>query len=407
MDSVVVCSGASACLTAAAMRVLVKDWRQYIWATISYLCAAIGIALWPTATAIRFDRSIGIAGLAHILTDSAIPLTFLLQYRLALVLRSAWLSVAQRLFVIGLGLIVVHATLWAAANATLPGDHALLWYNHYYGQPVQLLVTYLVLAASIVYSASCCISGYRPSLKPDLPLGERLTSASIVVIATGAGVYGLLVAGQVTASATGHGSATVVRYTVPLMSGCAAVAGVVVCSVLFGQRLLEALPPRERDRQMLERIRKEANRLDRIHANIVNLSIGLEERLLRVHQDYSAASAVETVTRMCRERGISPERRKVAREAVRILTLSFDNVAEAPFYDEDELAERKGMAEYYLVQADGSFFFDDVYKVCFLAVGGAELLSKEEMPEEIEFEHWHYELADIVRTALKDYKRKA
>ena len=66
---------------------------------------------------------------------------------------------------------------------------------------------------------------------------------------------------------------------------------------------------------------------------------------LHVHQNESVGAAVEDVTRACTERGICWEHRKVGREAVRIITLAFDNVYETPFYDEDETEDQNGMVE--------------------------------------------------------------
>lgn len=53
--------------------------------------------------------------------------------------------------------------------------------------------------------------------------------------------------------------------------------------------------------------------------------MAIDDRLLRIRRDYAASRAVEKVTTTCTERGIGMERRKVAREAVRIITLDYDN----------------------------------------------------------------------------------
>jgi hypothetical protein len=89
----------------------------------------------------------------------------------------------------------------------------------------------------------------------------------------------------------------------------------------------------------------------------------------------------------------------IAREAIRIITLTFENVMETPFYDEDELEERQGMAEYFILQmGDGSFYYDRVFKIAALAVGPESLLEDITMPGEIE--PWHRELAAIVAEGL-------
>jgi len=127
--------------------------------------------------------------------------------------------------------------------------------------------------------------------------------------------------------------------------------------------------------------------------------------LLRVRQDYSAAKAVEAVAIACTQRGIPWERRRIAREAVRIISLNFENVLETPFFDVDELDvdERRGMAEYFSLHiGDGSFFYDHVYKVAALAIGGEDLM--DDLIPADEFEDWHLELAQIVADALREYK---
>ncbi len=404
-------------LVIMAIRVLQKRGRRHLLHALSLLTAAVGILIWPTSNALTFDRLTHVPGLGHIITDSFIPLTFLLQFRFTSRLRGGCPRRRRIVLGIGLGLIGLHALLWAFDERTMPYNLTHLWYDHYYGRPPQLLVTYALLTISILYSALCCLDGYAPSLGPSRPLRERLTALGISMIAVGGVLYSPLVVLQAAASAMGRGSSTVTAFTIPIMVGTTVAALATVLGILFGRRLWpaiarrawSAIEPHTPTGCTLELMRRESERQERRQAHMVNLAIAIDDRLLRVRQDYAAGAAVEAVATACTARGISPERRKIAREAVRIITLSYDNVMETPFYDDDELEdqqEQRGMAEYYLMQADGSYFFDDVYKVAFLAVGGGGLLAELDASDEFEFEPWHHELGEIVAQALEDYKRR-
>lgn len=404
----------AAAFVCIAIRVLQKGGRRRLLHALSLLSAAGGIVLWPTPNALTFDRLTHVPGLAHLVADSLIPLTFLLQFRFASRIRRGWSSQRRLLFGVGLGLIGLHALLWALDERTVPGDHIHLWYDHYYGRPPQLLITYAVLTASVLYSALCCLDGYAPSLARQRPLRERLLALGISLLALGAVVYSPLIVGQAIASARGLGSSSVTAFTLPIMGVTAAIGLITVLGLLFGRRLWMALTGRAwavieahgPSARAMELMRRESEQQESRHTHMVNLAIAIDDRLLHVRQDYAAGEAVEDVTRACAERGICWEHRKVGREAVRVITLAFDNVYETPFYDEDETEDQKGMAEYYLMHADGSYFFDDVYKVAFLAVGGATLLPELDAPDEFEFAPWHHELGTIVAESLDAYKCK-
>jgi len=94
------------------------------------------------------------------------------------------------------------------------------------------------------------------------------------------------------------------------------------------------------------------------------------------------------------------ERRRAGREAVRVITLAYENVMESPFFDDDELDERTGLIEYFVLQMeDGTFYYDHVFKIAALAVGAERLPTDITMPGDIE--PWHRELAEIVASALR------
>ncbi len=405
---------AAAAFVCIAIRVLQRSGRGHPLHALSLLSAAGGIVVWPTSNALAFDRLTHAPGLAHLVTDSLLPLTFLLQFRFASRIRRGWSPRRRLLLGVGLGLIGLHALLWALDERTVPGDHIHLWYDHYYGRPPQLLITYAVLTASVLYSALCCLDGYAPSLARQRPLRERLLALGISLLALGAVVYSPLIVGQSIASAEGLGSSSVTAFTFPIMGVTTAIGLITVLGLLFGRRLWMALTGRVwtvieahgPSAQTLELMRRESEQQARRHVHMVNLAIAIDDRLLHVRQDYAAGEAVEDVTRVCTERGICWEHRKIGREAVRIITLAFDNVYETPFYDEDETEDQTGMAEYFLLHADESYCFDDVYKVAFLGVGGATLLPELEAPDEFEFEPWHHELGAIVAEALEAYKSK-
>lgn len=384
-------------LLLAARRIVVRRGRQDIDLALGFVCSAFGVIIWPTQNALVVDRALRVPGLAHLLTDTLILLSFALLFRFVSKLRQPQLRFRHALFVGAIVLIGSHAALWVLDEVTVPGDHAYLFYNHYYGRPLQLFLTYLVLGTSIMYTAGLYLWSGVPSVVRPYPLRVRVMGVSSMVIAAGTVVYGALVIVQVIASALGFGSSAVTRLTVPIMSSLVALSLVSISILLFRRRFWQYIQDLIAVKRQRELMRQETERQLRVYERLVHLSSWLNERLLRVRQDYSAADAVEAVTSACARLNVPLERRRTAREAVRIITLSFENVLETPFFDDDE---RQGTAEHFILQiGDGTFFYDHVFKVAALAVGADCLPADIEMPGGIE--EWHRELAHIVASALR------
>lgn len=132
----VICTVAAPALVAIGVQALHKGTIQPEGA-LSLFCTAGGVVLWPTATALAADRLSHIDGLAHVLIDRLLALTFAFQFRLVRKLSGTWNVAARHLFYATLALIGLHAALWAFDSLTVPGDHEMLWYDHYDAQPVQ------------------------------------------------------------------------------------------------------------------------------------------------------------------------------------------------------------------------------------------------------------------------------
>jgi len=394
-------------LLLAARRILIRRGRQGRDHALSLGCAAIGLAVWPSQNALLFDRVVHVPGLAHVLTDTFIPLTFLLLFKFTSTLRQQWPRLRGPLLRAGGVFVALHAGFWLIDEVTVPGDHTSLFYGHYYGRPVQLLITYILLGTSIVFSASLCMRGYFPSLAAGYPTRERLVAGSVAAIAGGAAIYGTLIPVQVIANATGHGSSGITALTVPIMSTTALVATLTAGMLLYGRRVVQYVRDLVSNKRQFELMRletvKQQQEHERHQQRMISLSMMLNDSLLRVRQDYSAAQAVEAVANQCVHLCIARERRKIAIEATRILSLHFDNVTESPFFDDDELDDTKGLTEYFALHIlDGSFFYDHVYKVAILALSDND--GRTDMALVVDVEDWHRELARIVAGALRDWK---
>ncbi len=194
------------------------------------------------------------------------------------------------------------------------------------------------------------------------------------------------------------------------MSTAALVAAFTAGLLLYGRRAMLYVRDLASNKRQLELMRLETIKQQEVHERhqqrMISVSMMVNERLLRVRQDYSAAQAVEAVAVRCTQLGILQECRKIAIEAVRILSLHFDNVTESPFFDDDELDDAKGLSEYFALHlVDGSFFYDHVYRVAILALltlGSSGSVSNLAPIDDVE--DWHRELAHIVADALLHWK---
>ncbi len=387
-------------LLLAAQRVAVRRGRQDTDSIAAFICAATGLVVWPTSHALALDAALHVPGLGHLLTDTLILLAFTLFFNFSSKL--GLLSTGRRHALLGvaLGLVALHGALWLLDNMTVPGDRTYLFYYRYYGRPVQLFLTYLVLGIAIVYIAGIYLWANLATLRLQHSTRVRAMAMCAILIAGGTVLYGLLILAQAVASAAGVDPSTVTRYTVPLMSAVAGVALVSVLALLFARDVQHYLLELVSVRRQRELLQLETERNLRVYHRIVHISTWIDERMLRVRQDYSAGDAVEFVTRECARRGISLECRRAGREAVRVITLAYENVMESPFFDEDELDERTGLIEYFVLQMeDGTFYYDHVFKIAALAVGAERLPTDITMPGDIE--PWHRELAEIVALALR------
>ena len=387
-------------LLLAARRIALRRGRQDADAIVGFILVALGVMVWPTSHALALDAAVGVPGLGHLLTDTLILIGFSLFFNFAAKMHPMAPRLRHALFGGALILITLHCLFWLLANLTIPGKHTYLFYNRYSSHPVQLFLTWLVLGIAIIYTASLYLWSGVTSLGPRYQARVRAMALSTSIIAGGTVLYGVVVLVQVVAGAAGVDSATATHITAPIISAMAVVALVSTSVMLFARRgwnYLQDLFSLRRQRELME---LESERQLRIYHRIVHMSTWINERLLRVRQDYSAPIAVEHVTRECKRLKISLERCLMAREAVRIITLSFENVMESPYYAEDELQERKGMVEYFILQmGDGSFYYDHVFKIAALAVAPQGLLDDITMPGEIE--PWHRELAAIVAEGLR------
>ena len=305
-----------------------------LWA-LSLVCACLGLACWPLATAGAIDRVTHVPGLGHLATDTFTSASFVAQFAFTCVVGDCW-TPRRRVAVVVYGALVgLYGVLWLAVHTTYNV------YDSYSGWPAPVLTMNLTLVVLLGYAATLGIYGYIGWLRGDADSSERLVAAGATTVFALAVVYAVLVLGQTVASVLGLGSTQIMSVTGPIT----VTAGVIAAGVIWlltGARtrpvrayVQAVVALRQREAEVEERERRVAAREDdltQLKGDIADLAVWVEDHLVQIHAEVDQRP-LNDLSAWCAANDIPASQRKVALTVMRLVLLGQARVLRLPRYD--------------------------------------------------------------------------
>ena len=193
----------------------------------------------------------------------------------------------------------------------------------------------------IVGAATLAIAGYARCLRQGAHNSDRLMAMGVTFVSSLTVVYGLLVLGQLVASALGYGSTQVAAVTAPIMI-VASTAGLAIVWLLTGRRsrplrayVQNAVFLREREAEMDDwerRLAVREARLDEREGNLADLAAFVEDQLIQVHPNIDERP-VEEMERWCATAGFDAHRTRATLLTTRLTLLTDAGALKLPRYD--------------------------------------------------------------------------
>jgi len=311
-----------------------------LWA-LSLVCAWIGLSCWPNPASAILDTAAGTAGLAHLVTDTSITGTFMLQFAFTCTVSDGWTPKRRGLVALYVALVGLYVAEWAVIH------NGYSFYHGYSGWPFPVLATNLTLVALIGYAAGVGIYGYARYLRDDAHSSERMVAAGAITVFGLAGLYGLLVLGQTLAAALGLGSTEILGFTGPIMGvACSTALGVVWLLTGKWSRRLRAYAQavfalRRREVEVEQRAREVAareERLGELKGDIAILAVWVEDHLIQIHAEVDERPVADMAT-WSAATGQSAYQRMATLMTTRLTLLAQARVLRLPRYDLDLLPD--------------------------------------------------------------------
>ena len=309
---------------------------------LSLICAWLGLTFWPNPVSLALDGALGSPGLGHLLTDTLITVSFVLQFVFTATVTGRWSGrhwLAVALYSV---LVIVYVALWVPIHVS-----GYDFYHGYSGRPLPVLAINLLLGGLIIYAAALGLSGYASFLDRGVDGSVRLLAHGARIVFSLTILYGVLVLGQTLASRAGLGSTQILQVTGPIIIGTS--GGGLFLVWLFSGRRARRLRAYIQERFTLDRERARLEEMDAAlaarearltarEANAIDLAVWVQGQLCQVHPDIDAAIDADLAAR-CAARGVPERDTQLALSTARLVALTRVRALRLPRYDLDLLLD--------------------------------------------------------------------
>lgn len=280
----------------------------------SLYVGCVCLFLWPAANSRALDEVTNLAGLGRFVTDFTATACVILQFAFITTLSDQWVLWRRRAIAAYIPLMLLLIVLWGFLRASYGANLERLLYPGYAIHPPAVLLWNVLVGVAITYVSVLGVFGYAYAVAtmPCQRYPRAVTGVGVIVY-TETTIYGLLVLGQLAASASGvdRTGQYVVRFTAPLVIVCVIISIVTTGYLIIGQALVAYV------REWFSLTRKQ-RAINRALADVLN-ALATASDMRAFLGTYEARGFVRAVDEHCKAHHIPTYRRRCAREATRIV----------------------------------------------------------------------------------------